>query len=268
MFAAVVTEPVSAGSAFGLIYMDPRRYPYLCGHASIGAVTTFIEAGWLPATAPETRLQLDTPSGPVFAAAAIDGGRVSAVAIRTVPSFVYRTGETVVVSDRLQLSVDTVCVGGFFAMVSAEQLDFPLTLDNTRRLVDLGMRIIDAANRQLSVRHPLRPEVRSIDVVEFYDPHLFKSAVVYGEGHMDRSPCGTGTAAKLTLMHHRGELDAGRRIVNESLLGMRFDARIARELAVGAFSGVEVEISGSAYITGIHEFIVDDRDPLPEGFLL
>lgn len=131
---------------------------------------------------------------------------------------------------------------------------------------------IDAANEQLTVRHPLRPEVKTVDVVEFYDPSrhesgIGKNVVVLGEGHMDRSPCGTGTAAKLTLLNHLGCWDLEQPFANYGPMGTHFDARIVSKEIVGSFDSVVVEIKGSAHFTGFHEFVVDPGDPLAEGFL-
>ena len=274
MMAALVTEPTTDGADFGLIYMDARRYPYLCGHATIGAVTTLIETGILqPSNATETTVNVDTPSGPMKTRAFIEDGKVESVAIQMVPSFVYRTDETLHVPDLGKISVDTVCVGGFFAMISADQIGLELIPKNGPKLIELGMTIIDMANQQLEVRHPVRPEVTTVDVAEFYDPSkhdrgIGKNVVVYGEAHMDRSPCGTGTAAKMTLLHHHGRMGLNQPFQNLSPLGTTFNAQIVRETMIGDLNSVVVEIRGSAHITGIHEFILDTQDPFPEGFLI
>ena len=123
------------------------------------------------------------------------------------------------------------------------------------------------------VRHPVRSEVTTVDVAEFYDPSGHtegwgKNAVIYGEAHMDRSPCGTGTAAKMTLLHHHGRLGLNKPFRNLSPLESAFDARIVEETMVGNLNAVVVEIRGSAYITGMHEFVLDPRDPFPQGFLI
>jgi len=273
LLAALVTEPISAEARFGLIYMDARRYPFLCGHATIGAVTTLIEGGLLQSEEAETAVAVDTPAGTVATAARVKRGKVERVALSMVPSFVYQTDQVLNVSGLGALRVDLVCVGGFFVMVSAQDLGLQLVSENSGRLVSLGMQIIEAANRQLKVRHPERPEVDSVDVTEFYDPvgdsrGEGRSLVVYGEAHMDRSPCSTGTAAKMTLLHHNKQLDVGRPFLNHSLLGTRFEGRIVAETRVGEFEAVVTEVAGSAQITGIHEFVMDPRDPFPEGFLL
>lgn len=273
LLAALVTEPVTEGAHFGLIYMDARYYPHLCGHATMGAVATLIEAGVLPSNKEEMTVIVDTPSGPTETRARVRNGRVDAVAIRMVPSFVYRDGESLEGPEIGTLTVATVCVGGFFVMVSSEQIGWPLEPAHGPELIELGMAVTAAANRQLSVRHPTRPEVNSVDVTEFYDPfqeggRVGKSIVVYGDRHMDRSPCGTGTAAKMTLLHHRGLLKRGETFVNTSPLGTRFEGRLVEETRIGGQDAVVTEIQGHAHITGIHEFILDPRDPFPEGFLL
>jgi proline racemase len=123
------------------------------------------------------------------------------------------------------------------------------------------------------VRHPTRPEVKTVDVTEFYDPSSDaggkgKSLVILGEGHMDRSPCGTGTAAKMTLLHYRGQLGFDETFTNASPLGTTFQGRLLEETRLGDTMAVVAEVRGSAYITGVHEFIVDPKDPFQEGFLL
>ena len=274
LMGAALTEPVTEGAEFGLVYMDSRRYPFLCGTATIGAVTTLIRLGLIPFTPPQTEVVVDTPSGPMPARARIVDGRVVSVAVRAVPSFVQASGQALDVPGIGPLRVETVCVGGFFVMVAADQLPVPLDVRrHGSRLVDMGMAIIAAANDQLKVAHPLRPEVRTVDVVKFYDPQAHgagvgRGIVIYGEGQIDRSPCGTGTAAICTLLHHRGELAVGKSFASISPIDTRFTARIAAETRIGELPGVEVEIEGAAHVTGIHRFVLDPDDPLPDGFLL
>jgi proline racemase len=272
IMAAVVTEPVTPGAAFGLFYMDARRYPYLCGHATIGAVATLVETGVLSAEAGETVITVDTPSGPLEAHTQIQEGRVVSVAIDMVPSFVLETGLELTVDGFGTLLVDLVCVGGFFAMVSAREIGIALVPENRPRLVSLGMAVIEAANRSFDVHHPERPEVNTVDVTEFYDEDpltgMGRGVVIYGEAHMDRSPCGTGTTAKMTLLHHQGELKAGDTYQNAGPLGTVFQGRIVKEVAVGPLAGIVGRIQGSAQMIGAHQFVLDTRDSFPEGFLL
>jgi proline racemase len=275
MFAAVVTEPVTREAQFGLIYMDAKRYPYLCGHATIGAVTTLIETGALAVEDGDSIITVDTPSGPLQAYAQVANSRVLSVGIDMVPSFVFQTDCSLEVPGFGQITVDLVCVGGFFAMVSAESLGIELSRENSQKLIALGMAIIDSANRELQVYHPHHPEVNTIDVTEFYaeapldsQGRSGSSVVTYGESHIDRSPCGTGTTAKMTLLHHKGRLSLGQTYRNASPLGTVFEGRIVRELTIGEFGGIIGQVRGNATITGYHQFVLDQIDPFQRGFLL
>ena len=273
MFGALVTEPVAAEADFGLIFMDARRYAYLCGHAIMGAVVTLIDLGILSKVDGENRIVVDTPSGRVPVSAKVTSGKVESVAMEMVPSFVLATGCPLKLPQLGEIRVDLVYVGGFFTMVDTDQMNIPLTPENHARLADLGMAVIEAANGQLTVNHPLRAEVNTVDVVEFYDSsrddgRRGKSIVILGEGHLDRSPCGTGTAAKMTLLHRKGRLELHQPYVNTGPLGTVFQGRLVDETVVGEYPAVVAEIAGSAQITGLHQFVVDPRDPFPQGFLL
>ena len=272
MFAAAVTEPVSENAHFGLVYMDAERYPYLCGHATIGSVTTLVETGALQIGEGKNTVIVDTPSGPLEAHASVEGGRVQSVAIDMVPSFVLATDRRLKVSGVGEIGVDLVCVGGFFVMVDAREISCTLDADRSDELTRLGMDIIEEANRQFEVHHPERPEVTTVDVVEFYEESPGsdggRSVVVYGKAHMDRSPCGTGTSAKMTLLHHRGKLPLGAEYRNYSPLGTCFHGFVREAAPVGRYPAVTATIEGNAQITGYHHFALDDRDPFPRGFLL
>ena len=272
IMAAVVTEPVSPEGKFGLFYMDARRYPYLCGHATIGAVATLIEAGALNVEDGDTVITVDTPSGPLDAHTRIRFGRVESVAIEMVPSFVFDVDRELEIDGFGKIRMDLVCVGGFFAMVSARSIGIDPVPQNSHRLIPLGMAVIEAANRSLSVYHPERPEVNTVDVTQFYDRDpqtgTGRSVVIYGESNMDRSPCGTGTTARMTLLHHTGKLASGQVYKNAGPLGTVFEGKIVKTVPIGDFSGIVGQIRGTAQITGYHQFVVDTNDPFPEGFLL
>ena len=284
MLAAVVTEPVTDGAAFGVVFMDACRYPYMCGHGTIGAVTTLIETGWLPAQEPETVVVVDSPSGPVQTRARVrkealgpgkigERVRVDWVAIQMESAFAFLLDQPLEVPGLGRITVDVSFAGGFFVMVSVDQVGLALTPDNGAELIRLGMAITEAGNQQLTVQHPTRTYINTIDVVEFYDPagharSRGKNAVVYGEAHMDRSPCGTGTSAKMALMHRRGELALNQPFINEGILGTTFEGRLVGETTVGETPAVVPEVRGSAHITGVNQFILDPRDPFPRGFLI
>jgi len=283
MFAGIITEPVSdgplsEGGSFGIVFMDAGRYPYMCGHGIIGAVTAFIEMGWLEAQEPETTVVVDSPSGPIRARAHVRelaGGRrrVESVAIQLESAFAYLLDQPLEVPGLGRITVDVSFAGGFFVMISADQIGLDLTPHNARQLARWGMAAIEASNQQLEVQHPTRSYINTVDVTEFYDPsghaqRRGRNFVVLGEGHVDRSPCGTGTSAKMALLHWRGELAVGQTFINEGLLGTTFEGRIVRETTVGNLSAIVPEIRGRAYVTGLHRFVLTPDDPFPEGFLV
>lgn len=272
ILAAVVTEPVSPEGDFGLFFMDARRYPYLCGHATIGAVASLVEVGALSIDDGDATIVVDTPSGPLDTRTRVRDGRVESVAIEMVPSFVFDTGRELDIAGFGKISIDLVCVGGFFAMVSARSIGIDLVPENNQRLIALGMEITACANREFSVYHPERPEVDTVDVVEFYDEDsktgTGKGVVIYGQSNMDRSPCGTGTTAKMTLLHHKERLDPGRIYKNAGPLGTVFEGRIIKTLSIGRFEGVVGQVRGNAQITGYHQYVIDATDPFKLGFLI
>ncbi|MFO7742908.1 MAG: proline racemase family protein [Anaerolineae bacterium] len=306
MVAGVVTDPVSEEGRFGIVFMDTRRYPYMCGHGTIGAVTAFLEMGWLEADESEVTVVVDAPSGSVDAHARVrsaDDGRprVESVVIQLEPAFAFLLDQPLRVSELGTIPVDVAFAGGFFVLVSNEHLVQPppgaagrrplgpasradcleLSSENAPELIRVGMAITEAANQQIDVQHPAQPYINTIDVVEFYDPlgdaeRRGRSAVIYGEGHIDRSACGTGTSAKMALLHRRGELAVGESFINESPLGSTFEGRIVAETTVGGhppcstqgIPAIVPQIRGAAHLTGLHRFVVTPDDPFPEGFLL
>lgn len=287
MFASILVEPESEDAAFGLVYMDARRYPYLCGHATIAAVSALIELGILDVQPPKADILVDTPSGPWKTSARVrenpaPGGRrllVDSVSIQPEIAFAYQLDQPLDVPGLGRIQVDVSFTGGFFVMVDAAQIGMDLTVKNAPRLTKLGMDIIEAGNAQLDVQHPQRTYIDTIDVVEFFDARGHKNRrgknfVVLGEGHIDRSPCGTGTCAKLALLHRRGELDVGQPFTNEGLLGTTFSAQIVKttgltDPATGRIlPAVIPQVSGQAHITGMQHFVLTPEDPFPKGFLL
>lgn len=261
MVGAVLTPPERADSDFGLIYIDTRRYLYLCGHATIGAVTALVEAG---ALSPKPVYRIDTPSTRLTARATIEAGRVTAVELEAAWARVHATGVVLDVRGAGPMRVDLVLAGGFFAMVDAPNRD--LTVANGAELVDLGMRVLEAADAQVEVSDPDLPHVRTVDAVSFHTRG--RNAIIYGEGHLDRSPCGTGTCAKLALLHHRGRLEIGATLENRGPLGTTFVGRVVRALHVGGGPAIVPAVRGSAHVTGVHRFVVAPDDPFPAGFLV
>lgn len=201
-------------------------------------------------------------------------GKIVSLALKMVPSFVYQVDQTVRVDGFGEVVIDLVCTGGYFAMVNTERLGIEPVLENKEILTELGMKIIDAANEQLIVTHPENQTVNTVDVTKFYSTETVdgrikgRGFVIYGESHMDRSPCGTGTAAKLALLKYRNEIQMGQPYTSISPIGTTFTASIVETTRIGEFEAVVAEIEGGAWITGVHHFYLDKTDPFDKGHLV
>lgn len=272
MFGAILTAPVTPGADLGIIFMDPSGYLSMCGHGTMGAVTAALETGMLPARTGANTVVLDTPAGPVQAVAHWDRDRVTGVAVTNVPAFVYRQDVRLELPPYGEICLDIAYGGNFFALVPADRLGVELIPENGGRLCSLGMQILQAVAQHVTVAHPHFPHIRSVDLVEFSGRPLAggdaRNAVVFGNSQLDRSPCGTGTCAKMASLHARGQLKLGEAFVHESIIGTTFVGCLRQQTQVGDYPAVIPEITGRAFITGIHQFIMDGEDPLRDGLVL
>lgn len=272
MFGAILVAPSDTRADLGVVFMDSDGYLSMCGHGSIGVVAAAIAMGLVPRQEPETAVVMETPAGLVRARAQIEGDRVTRVSVENVPAFVYQAGVQVQLASG-PIHVDIAFGGNFFALVPVEAIDLSVRLSDLPRLIDIGMEIRSALNAQVKVVHPSRPDIRGVDLVEIYDEHpggdvTCRNVVVFGKGQVDRSPCGTGTSAKMAALHAQGKLALREPFVNESIIGTRFTGRLLRREQVEGFPAVLPEISGEAYVTGFHQFVTDGNDPLRSGFHL
>ena len=272
MFGAILLPPCDPKADIGAIFMDAGGYLDMCVHGSIGMVTAAIETGMVEPREPLTRLVLDTPSGLVHATARIEGSSVRSVTIQNVPAFLFQTGE-VHLPRKGKIPLDIAFGGNFFAIVDAKVLGVRVTPASYKELVSLGLSIRQAVNSEFKTQHPEKERLRSVDLVEICDapdnPNAnVKNATVFGEGQIDRSPCGTGTCAKMATLYAKGELQLNEQFVSESIIGTIFKGRLIGRTKVRDFDAVLPEIEGDAHITGFSQFVLDPSDPLRDGFLL
>ncbi len=272
MFGAMLMAPADPEADLGVVFMDTGGYLAMCGHGSIGAIAAALATGALERREPETIVVLDTPAGLVRARVETEGGGVGRIALENVPAFLWRSDAEITLGSR-RLHVDIAFGGNFFALVPAHRLGLTVEPCRLRDLVRQGMEIRAAIDEQLEVVHPLEPHIDSVDLVEIYDEEPeegidCRNVVVFGDGQVDRSPCGTGTSAKMAALYAAGRLALGEPFVNQSIIGSCFTGRLLREESVGGFSAVVPEIAGHAYVTGLQQFVIDPDDPLKAGFQL
>lgn len=273
MFGSIITNATTDEADMGIIFMDGGGYLNMCGHGSIGAATVAVESGMVEAKEPYTEIKMEAPAGLITAKVNVVGGKAKEVSIINVPSFLYKRDVDVEVPDFGHVKLDISFGGSFFAIVNAKELGVKVVPANIDRLTDLGIRIRRAVNETIRVRHPEKGHIRTVDLVEIYDDPSskkanYKNVVIFGQGQVDRSPCGTGTSAKLATLFTKGYLKELEDFNYESITGTIFKGRVVGTTKVGEFAAIIPEITGSAYITGFNHFVIDPEDPLKYGFSL
>jgi len=278
MYGAILTEPASPGSHAGVLFMHNEGYSTMCGHGIVAATTIALERGLIMPGPDQTTVVYDSPAGTIRARANARAGgeggavRVESVAFTNVPSFVLHGGLTVKLQSRA-IRADVAFGGAFYAIVDGEAVGLPIDAPHLPELRRIGMEIKRAIEATLTVVHPLEPGLNGIYGTIFTGPPSderadLRNVTIFADAEVDRSPCGTGTAAVMAVIDAMGLLSADRPFVHESLIGTRFNGRVASRTTVGEHQAIIPEIEGSAWITGEHTFLVDDADPLREGFRL
>lgn len=273
MYGAILTEPVSADARAGVLFMHNEGWSTMCGHGIIAVTTIAIERGLITPAAGE--IAFDTPAGRVAATASITHGRdrmrVDSVSFVNVPSFVAKAGIPVMVGNRT-MPVDVAFGGAFYAIVDAEAAGIPIQPDRLHELRPLGMAVAREVERRHRIAHPVDEELKGIYGTIFTGPAQgaadLRNVTVFADAEVDRSPCGTGTAAVMAVLAEMGLLPDDQPFVHESIVGTTFTGRIVSRTRVGDVEAIVPAIEGSAWITGEHAFLIDGDDPLRAGFRL
>ena len=273
MFGSMKMPTTDSEADFGIIFMDGGGYLNMCGHGTIGFCTAMVNTKAVEVKEPVTNIVLEAPAGIVKAAVNVQNGKAKSVTVRNVPSFLYKEDCKVELPGVGTVTFDISFGGSFFALVKDAELKVSIEPKNTREITEKAMRLRDIINKEIKCQHPTMPHIKTVDLVEVYGAPKSKDAtlqnvVIFGQGQADRSPCGTGTSAKLAYLVAKGELKLNEQFVYESILGTKFYGRAIEETAVGEFKAVIPEITGSAYITGFADFVIDEDDPVKNGFLL
>jgi proline racemase len=279
----LLLPPTNPRAHAGFIIMEQAEYPPMSGTNTICVVTALIEAGIVQASKPHTVLLLDTPAGLVQVEALVRDGKVTQVTFENVPAFATHLHATIEVPHLGSVTVDVAYGGMFYVIAEAAPLGLRLTPDEGRDIVRIGEMIKAAACEQLLVEHPCNPDIRGISIAELTAPPTnpaaaAKNAVIVSTGKLDwnkpstwtgaldRSPCGTGTCARMAVLHATGKLHLHEPFPHEGILGTIFTGHLVGETSVGKYPAVVPKLSGSAWITGFAEYVIDPEDPFPEGF--
>jgi proline racemase len=275
MYGCILVPPVTSDGDVGVLFMHNEGFSPMCGHGIIGLVKVGVETRHLPVNGSQSVVKIDTPAGRVTATAHLKDGKVEHVSFLNVPSFLLARDVVVEVEALGKVTYDLAFGGAFYAYVDADSVNVELTPENQQQIIDVGMRIKRAVMSTHTIQHPdpnADPDLNFLYGTIFVkltpstEAHS-RNVCVFAEGEVDRSPTGTGVSGRLAIHHAKGEI-GNETIRIESILGTAFSGRVAETTQIGNVAGIVPEVSGTAYITGRHEFLIDPDDPLSGGFIL
>lgn len=272
MSGAILQPPTRADADWGVLYIEVSGCLPMCGHGTIGVATVLVETGMVEVHEPVTTVRLDTPAGLVTVDVAVKNGKAEHVTLTNVPSFSYSLDTTVEVSGLGPITYDLAYGGNFYAIVPITAVGLPFDRAVGGRILEAGLKIMDAINTHAPPVHPENSDINVCQHVQFIAPGEngadARNAMAIHPGWFDRSPCGTGTSARMAQLHARGELGMEEDFVNESFIGTRFVGRLVGSTTVGDLEAVIPTVRGRAWITGTAQYMLDPSDPFPAGFTL
>ncbi len=272
MSGAILQPSTRPDADWGVVYIEVSGCLPMCGHGTIGVATVLVETGMVEVTEPVTTIRLDTPAGLVVARVDVTDGHADSVTIENVPSYSVRLDDSVEVPGYGEVRYSLAFGGNFYAMVDLDDVDLPFDRSHQQEILTAGLAIMDAIN---ATNPPQHPEIEGVDHchhVEFIAPgstaaHSRHAMAIY-PGWFDRSPCGTGTSARMAELWARGELPLDTDFINDSFIGSRFVGRLIAETTVDGVPAVIPTVTGRAWVTGIGQYLLDPSDPFPTGFQL
>jgi len=272
MSGAILQPPTRPDADVGVLFIEVSGCLPMCGHGAIGVATVLVQTGIVNVTEPVTTIRLDTPAGVVVAEVAVKDGAATAVTLRNVPSFSVELDSVIDVPGYGAVKYDMAFGGNFYAICELEQFGIEFDRVNKQRILDAGLAVMAAINDGARPVHPENPLINVCHHVQFLAPGsnagFSRHAMVIHPGWFDRSPCGTGTSARMAQLHARGELPLHTEFVNESFIGTRFVGALVEETTVGGVPALVPTITGRAWVTGTAQYMLDPADPFPEGFEL
>jgi proline racemase len=270
MCSVLLLPPETAQADFSVIIMEPDEYVTMCGHCIIGTATTVVATGMIKAVGPVTTVRFDTPAGLVTCDVKVAGGIVQSVSVENVESFLLTAGAILDVAEIGRITVDVAYGGDFYCFVDADAIGLDLNPHNNSALVNSWRNIRRAVGEQLTVVHPERPDIDVCYEVLFASERKtsgdYKQTIVSPPGALDRSPCGTGTAARVAQLFTKGKIALNEPKKFEGVLGTYFTGTAIRAEQRRGVTYVVPRVEGRAWITGFHHFVLDPDDPFPEGF--
>ena len=273
MYGAIIVEPDSVDSHFGVIFIHNDGYSTGCGHAVIALTKVFVETGLIPIPEPETEVRMDVPSGFIRSFAKVKNGKVESVRFQNVPSFVQKLNAEINVPRLGKIKYDLAFGGAFYAVVDVDQVGLDCSKKSYNDLIKAGMIIKHAIMEEVEMNHPTEPEMNYLYGTIFTGPpkdarNHSRNVCIFAEGEVDRCPTGTGVSARAAIHYARNEIVNEETLTIESILGSNFHVKVLKTTTLGDYEAVIPEVCGNAFITGKNTFWINPEDPLKDGFIL
>ncbi len=272
MYGAVLVDPCHPDADLGVVFIDSAYYNNMCGHGSMAIATIAVDLGLVPAVEPVTEVVLETGAGLVTVKVEVAGGKAGDAILQGVPSFLYKDNVMVDLEDG-QVEIAIGFGGNFFGIVEMEKLGLKHSKEYIQNFIRYGLAIREFINNSVPLAHPEKPHINTVEDILFvkeadFSGDTHKSLVVLGHAMVDRSPCGTGTCARMAMLHQLGKLETGGLFYHESITGALFEGKINAIARVGDYPAVVPQVKGKAYLMGMGTLLVDPADPLKHGFSL
>ncbi|MBU5292834.1 proline racemase family protein [Anaerosalibacter bizertensis] len=272
MYGCIIVPPVTEDGDFGVLFTHNEGLSSMCGHGIIAVTKVAIETGMIPAENGVKVVKIDSPAGRITAYADLKDGKVEQVRFQNVPCFVYEKNVKVDVDGIGEVTGEVVYCGAFYVYLDVNQVGLKVNPKNAEELVRIGMEIKNKVTAKMEFKHPTSG-VNWLYGTIFYEPLIrngkklyTKNICIFAEGQIDRSPTGTGTGGRVALHYSKGEMNKEDILINNSVIDTTMKAKIIEDTKVGEYDAVITEVSGTAYISGFNQLVLDPEDPLPEGF--
>lgn len=272
MYGCIITSPATSDGDFGVLFIHNDGLSTMCGHGIIAVSKVVARTGFIQSN-DKKKIKIDTPAGRIIANINYEDGEVESISFLNVPSFVYKDNVKLNLKKVGNITVDIVYGGAFYAFVESKSLNEKINPKNAKKLIEIGMTIKNEIMDKMTVKHPIKKDISGIYGTIITDPLEIKNnevisrnVCIFADGQVDRSPTGTGTSARVSLLQQKGYLDIDEILINKSIIDTIFEGRIVENIKIDKFNGVISEIKGNAYITGFNNLVLENDDRLSSGF--
>ncbi|SDO49101.1 proline racemase family protein [Phyllobacterium sp. OV277] len=274
MYGALLAEPNLPGADLAVLFMHNEGYSTMCGHAILALGRYAIDYGLVAKVEPVTTVHIECPCGMVVASVEVKDGKSASVSFESVPAFLFAGDRTINLPTHGEVTFDVAYGGAYYALAHCQQFGLEFGRDPARKFIDAATILTEAVKEAVPLEHPDHQDLAFLygsiltDGLDSWSEAPTKNVCIFADAQLDRSPTGSGVTARLAAMHAKGQIHASQARIFESIVGSRFAGAVASTTKAGSFDAITARVSGHAYYSGKAEFIVEDDDPLGQGFLV